>query len=51
MVIPTPFVDKVLMGAVDHLKTNQILCSCTKGILNEVGTMVSQGTSMDKYMI
>mmetsp|Transcript_3707 Transcript_3707/g.7585 ORF Transcript_3707/g.7585 Transcript_3707/m.7585 type:complete len:347 (-) Transcript_3707:437-1477(-) len=35
IVIPTPFVEKVLSQVVDDINGNQILCSCTKGILNE----------------
>lgn len=35
VVIPTPFVEKVLTGIIGDLNRGQILCSCTKGILNE----------------
>lgn len=39
MVIPTPFVEKVIGGIVNELNTSQLLCSCTKGILNEVSNL------------
>ena len=34
-VIPTPFLETVMAQATDSIKDTQIICSCTKGILND----------------
>ena len=41
MVIPTPFVERVMAPLKDVLRDDQIIVSCTKGILNEVKRMQS----------
>ena len=34
-VIPTPFLDRVMASVADIVNDDQIICSCTKGILND----------------
>jgi glycerol-3-phosphate dehydrogenase (NAD(P)+) len=36
VVIPTPFVERVMEPLKDVIRDDQIVCSCTKGILNNV---------------
>lgn len=34
-VIPTPFLERVMSSIADVISDEQIICSCTKGILND----------------